>query len=474
MNNSEIFQKIPLLTYGTELSENILPSGAPRYRLLNKLYATVTLLNKTGYLIAKKINGLLSVYQIAEWLARQFNVGIDNTLTDTTDLINHLIRHKFVYFLKDTPPLIIETTMMTQPQEVWLNVTSQCNLKCITCFKENSSSENQDMSSEKLHSVIDEVIGLGVGYVVVSGGEPFIRKDILDILQYLKEMNIKILLITNGTLITPEIAKKIGELSPWIVQISLDGSNSMINDAIRGKGVFQKAIGAARLLLAENLDVRLYPTLTRLNIYDIPNMRKLINELRPGYNRLAFAKFHPSGRGKMHAESLYIEEDEFMKIMREIYKEEKLSQPSAIKDFSIAADDMDLTSALPGRTPYGARKINCGLGTAIISIEADGNVYPCQWLHFPDMMAGNLYKQTLKDIYYNSDVFFKCRQLRVDSNIHDCPTCDYKYFCGGGCRARALFNTKAISGKDPHCKYIYPNFHHGLWAENMFEGEPQE
>lgn len=458
------FNSVPCRTAGTFISTKEVSNGETRYRAINYLYATVAFLNQTGYEMLKAFNGKRTILDFSKEIASKNGNNIDKTATDVCKFIQHLIKQKIVYFKGDEPPAILETTFMIQPQEVWLSVTSKCNLHCITCFKDKNQIRKKDMSKEKLLNIIDEIKELGVGYIVVSGGEPFMRPDILDILERIASLDIMTLIITNGTLINKEIAKRLGEIKPKIIQVSLDGSTAEINDRIRGKGVYDKTIRGAKLLIEQNLDVRLYPTINRLNIHDLPNMRKLVNELRPGFNHLAFAKFHPTGRGLKNEKELNISEDEFLEIIKSFPKDkENKTEASSKKEAT------DLTHLLPTRIPYGARKINCGWGAATFSIEADGKVYPCHWLHFPEYQAGDLYEQNLIDIYHGSEVFARCRMMRVDSNIEGCQQCDYKYFCGGGCRARGLFREGRICGHDPECKTLLPHFECGLWTETLFK-----
>ncbi len=459
---------IPCVVPGTFLREKQISNGVTRYRAINYLFATVTFLNFSGFKLFKLLDGTKSILDLGKKIAADNGIEIDPILDGLNTFIRHLKEQKLIYLKGEDPPNILETTFMNHPQEIWLSVTGKCNLQCITCFKDKIY--GNEMSTKKLLRTIDEIEELGIGYIVVSGGEPFMRPDILDVLEYISQKNISILIITNGTLIDEEIAKRLGEIRPKIVQVSLDGSNAKVNDRIRGKGVYDKTIRAAKFLIEQDLDVRLYPTITRLNIHDLPNMRELVRELRPGYNHFAFAKFHPTGRGLENKEELYIPEDEFLEIMStpQMAGCADKSSMEAFNEIYNSANDMDLTELLPRRVPYGARKINCGLGTATLSIEADGKVYPCHWLHSPEYMAGDLNKQGLEEIYFSSEVFARFRMLRVDSNIEGCHGCDYKYFCGGGCRARGMFDTGKIEGRDPHCNYLYSHFDCGFWTERLF------
>lgn len=471
MSDKIPYDSIPCLTPGSVLAEKKTFAGATRYRAINHQYATVSFFNQSGFKVANSINGRHSILDLTRDLVRTSGIAFEKVLEEVSKFIENLRKQKIVYLRNiEEPPAILETTSMTHPEEVWLNITSRCNLHCITCFKNEDRKTNEDIPEKKLFEIIDEIKNLGVKMVVVSGGEPFMRPDALDVIEYLNAKEINVLLVTNGTLITEEIAKRLGNSKPKIIQLSLDGSTAEINDKIRGAGTYDKIIHAAKLLIKQGLDVRLYPTVTRLNLHDLPNFKKLVMELRPGFDHLAFAKFHPTGRGLKNEKELHVPEEEFAEYMISFAKSEYELRNSGNSDHTklIMQEDIDLTEFLPNRVAYGARKVNCGLGTGTLSIEADGNVYPCHWLHFKEFEAGNLYEKSLAEIYYGSKVFQKCKMMRVDSSFPRCQACDYRYFCGGGCRARALFQENNIVGMDPNCKAHFEHFNSGLWTDKLF------
>ncbi|MNE38801.1 Anaerobic sulfatase-maturating enzyme [compost metagenome] len=95
-------------------------------------------------------------------------------------------------------------------------------------------------------------------------------------------------------------------------------------------------------------------------------------------------------------------------------------------------------------------KDRCGIGTHLVSVNADGTVYPCHITMLPNLAMGNLLQQDLKEIMYTSAIAAECREMTVET-VGQCKSCDYKIFCGGGCRANALYALDDIMGHDPHC-----------------------
>ena len=454
---------VPRLTPGTRIEEKCYDNGdSSKFRAINFAHSSLTMLNEMGFQLARKIDGVRTVEQLAGLVQERFpQAAPSQVASDTVAFVDKLARHKLLYREGETPPPFLETTSVLNPQEIWLNVTNACNLRCITCFKAAGTSYRNEMSLEMIRDVIDQIAELGVSYVVVSGGEPFLRRDTLDIIAYLVERDLRTHIITNGTFIDERVADRLGEIRPWRLQVSLDGSCAEVNDRIRGEGAFDMALRGAKLLIAQDLDVRLYPTVNKLNIHDLGNVKKLVQELRPGFNHLGFAKFYATGRGKEHGAELDIPEEDFYDLV--------MQQPmdNGCVDEAQAAElaNGDVTSLLPTRTAYGMRKINCGFGSGTFSIDADGNVYPCHWLHSEDWKAGNLYEQRLSEIYFGSEVFQRCRNIRVDHDIAGCRSCDFKYFCGGGCRARAMTKGEGLGSCDPGCAWMKRYYELGFWTD---------
>ncbi len=466
----------PRLSPGTvyeEKSVRVFARGEEtRHRAFNPLHATFCLLNHTGGEVVTRIDGGRTVGDIARELAEQYQVGVEEVLPHVLTLMKELKEHKLVFMKGELTPPIVETTAVTSPEEVWLNITNKCNLRCRTCFKDSGTAFPDELPFEDLRRIMDQMFDLNAKRVVVSGGEPMIREDIFDILKYLVDGDVRILFVTNGTLIGEKEAEQLGKIRPHVIQVSIDGSRPEVNDRIRGKGSFEKTLRAAELLVEQGLDVRLYPTVTKWNIYDLPNIKKLVLKLRPGFNHMSCAKFVAIGRGSQHEQELELEPEEFYEAFVRM-PVDTYSTPEIINKIRAAQEEDDLTGFVPDRIAYGCRKVNCGIASGTFSIDSDGKVYPCQWMHMPDYLAGDLTRQSLEQIYYSSPIFMKCRSIRVDTDIPTCTGCEYKYFCGGACRARALLKNGSMYAEDPDCFYIKKFFETGFWAENIFSDDAE-
>ncbi len=129
------------------------------------------------------------------------------------------------------------------PITIELNPTERCNLKCRSCWQRANTTKKNELSTDKLLSIVKEAAELGVKEFRIPGsGEPFIRNDILDVMREIKKHNMYGLLITNGTLLTGEIIEELVRISWDCITFSIDGPDSETNDYLRGDGVFEKVI----------------------------------------------------------------------------------------------------------------------------------------------------------------------------------------------------------------------------------------
>ncbi|MBU7025026.1 MAG: radical SAM protein, partial [Theionarchaea archaeon] len=182
------------------------------------------------------------------------------------------------------------------------HITDRCNLHCTHCYRDEKM---QDLPFEQLTKIADTLIeGLNILEVTpcfaLSGGEPFLREDLFDLIHYLYSKGVtQVLLETNGTLITPQIIERLNELTPPIttIQVSLDGSIPSVNDTIRGEGAFQKAVSGLTSIIANTfLKTTISYTFHAQNKGDVPSIIALGDKL--GVDTLYLTRLVPIGRGK--------------------------------------------------------------------------------------------------------------------------------------------------------------------------------
>lgn len=187
------------------------------------------------------------------------------------------------------------------PMLVNLEITKRCNLRCIHCDirktpETYSDITSKEFSTSEVKEIIDSLKSIGTKYISISGGEPFLRNDIFELIEYIKNTGMALHISTNGLLITKEVAKRINDLGLNAVSISLDAATPEMHDEIRGvKGAFEMAVrGIRNLVDYENkvTQVGISPIITDLNLEELPELVDFAYEL--GVDAIRFQPWHIS------------------------------------------------------------------------------------------------------------------------------------------------------------------------------------
>jgi radical SAM protein with 4Fe4S-binding SPASM domain len=333
---------------------------------------------------------------------------------------------------------------------VQLHLTERCNLRCKHCYQTGRNVD--EMSLAEVREVVGEISdtlnewkdAYGMNFSPsfnVTGGEPFLRSDLTDILSEIGDRGFDIYLLTNGILIDKREAKALLKIGVKGVQISIEGPEE-IHEEIRGKGSYSSSLKGVRNLLDEGLNVSLNVTLSHVNagsFMDIIDMA-----LNIGVNKVGFSRLVPSGRGEGMSEEML-----GAGTLKALYK----------KIFSLETGDLQIVTGDPvasqsvsedtgdmGDIPSGG----CAAGLSGITILPDGTIVPCRRLCIP---IGNIRKDSFREIWSTSSVLGTLR----DRNRYGgkCGTCRRWANCRG-CRAIAYAFSKAkgkgdFLAEDPQC-----------------------
>ncbi|HMK57132.1 MAG TPA: radical SAM protein [Dissulfurispiraceae bacterium] len=331
------------------------------------------------------------------------------------------------------------------------HITERCNLQCLHCYQEGQKGEELSLSDIK--KVIGEAsdmmwtweerygVKLSTSYNI-SGGEPFLRDDIFYMLEEIAWTGADIYVLSNGTLINREIARRLADIRVNGVQISIEGTQE-IHDEIRGKGSFRAAMTGIDNLLNAGLTVTLNSTLSRLNARCFPDLLGLAKTV--GAQRVGFSRLVPYGRGSAMLDKM-LSSDEVGKLYSEIFALEAaplkiVTGDPVASQSTLAAPDEDL-----GDTPIGG----CAAAVSGLTILSDGTVVPCRRLNVP---LGNVRTDSLREIWAASPVL---EALRDRNRYGDkCRLCKRWAGCRG-CRAIAYAYSKANGAEnylaeDPQC-----------------------
>lgn len=347
--------------------------------------------------------------------------------------------------------------MKFEPRWIAWEITRRCNLNCVHC---RSSSEMEvdghpDFPTEEGYRVLDDIAGYAKPVVVLSGGEPLLRKDVFQLARYGSEKGLRMCLATNGTLVTDEVCAKIKDSGIRIVSLSLDGASDETHDDFRKqKGAFSGTINAARLFKKHGIEFIINSSFTKRNQEEIPRVYRLAKEL--GATAWYMFMIVPTGRGEEIMNELISKED-YEEILDWHYQMEKdetdmLVRPTCAPHYYRLV--LQKSKEEGGKFQRRSLKFSTGgakgciAGQLIVLIDVDGNVLPCSY--FPKF-AGNIRKQTFQEIWEESPLFKDLRDFKRYKG--KCGSCEFINVCGG-CRARAHSLYGDYLQEEPFCGYL--------------------
>jgi [mycofactocin precursor peptide]-tyrosine decarboxylase / 3-amino-5-[(4-hydroxyphenyl)methyl]-4,4-dimethylpyrrolidin-2-one synthase len=319
---------------------------------------------------------------------------------------------------------------LSAPVNVTWEVTYRCNLSCVHCLSDSGARRDGELTTEQCRRVIDAMSDNKVFQFSIGGGEPFVREDFMDLLDYAHEKGIVTCVSTNGTMIDEEIASRLDHRLVYI-QVSLDGATEDSNDAIRGKGSFRRALRGLEFLTKRNIEVSVNTVLTRLSFPELDALAALAGSMGAKFR---VSRFRPSGRGKKSWGHLNVSKKEMLSFSDWLSAHMGVSTGDSF--FSVSHEDR---KAL-GLNMCGACKLTC-------CVSPLGEIYPCAFLQEKEFLAGKLPDMTFAPIWANSPVFQSFRELEIRS----CESCDRFEMCHGGCPAIAYHTQKKLGLPDPGC-----------------------
>ena len=349
-------------------------------------------------------------------------------------------------------------------QLVAWEITRSCNLFCAHCrASANYGPYEGELSFKECCRLIDQILQVGKPILILTGGEPLLRHDIFEIAQYAVSRGLRVVLGSNGTLITEEVATRLKDVSVSRIGVSLDFPTSDLQDDFRGKvGAFDEVISGIAIAQQAGIPVQINSTITKLNA---PYLDDLLN-LAFKVGAVAFHPFMlvPIGRGK-DLESVELLPQEYEEILNWIYdKQTELGdrmffKPTDAPHYLRVLRQRDKKNRLQGVSPVEKTKPvatpipmhslsrGCMAGVGFCFISHTGRVQGCGYL---DVAAGNIREQSFKEAWCDSPLFRDLRDLSMIKG--KCGRCEYKKLCGG-CRARAYETAGDYLESEPYCIY---------------------
>ena len=342
-------------------------------------------------------------------------------------------------------------------RELWFQVNNLCNLTCSHCLVSSGPKGAAGLSREELAGVVEQALGQGVKEIFVTGGEPFLRDDIYELID-LVTSRARMTILTNGTRCDARRLAGMKNRDRLRLQISCDGTSPETNDPVRGAGTFARILkGVEELVKAGVPSLTLSCVVTSRNIDDLPHFPALAKKL--GIESVHFMWLHKRGRAVEPGSDFFVPHDRLIRQMR-------LTRRAAA-EAGIRIDN-DESFRIRLDRPAGDKLDLGNAGVESLCVNYDGKVYPsASFSGVPELECGSIFDSKLADILRDSPV---CRSFQ-SASVKDkalCRECPLKFLCGGGDIEHSYWAAQGILGADPYCE---------LWKATIadtFEGMASE
>lgn len=338
------------------------------------------------------------------------------------------------------------------PFTLYLHMTPRCNLKCPYCYNQENRHQlwrTPVAGFERFAALIDEARELGFTDLKLTGGEALLNKDTLPLARHARQRGLRVNLLTNGTLVDEAAAREIAEAVDS-VSLSLDSAHPEEHDAVRGKKTWEKVMQAIRLLKKAGVYfLHLNAVVTPVNKDSIEEFLEFAwDELEAQKVTLAPTGIDvPDPTGTWGAKPHMLSMEDMWGVygsQRRFQRRKAAEQPPIIPRDSL-------------------RRTQCGVGNGLVSVDSNGDLYPCQTMHLPEMKCGNVFETSLREILEGSDLLRDARTMTVD-RLDDCPSCPMRYICNGGCRMEAYSREGKLDARNHDlCPLFFTRALDKLW-----------
>jgi len=421
--------------------------------------------NGIGTEILKLCNGQNTFADIQKKVAEKFpDVDTGTVEKEAADFLNAAGTLQFISENPIEKTEYLGRSKVIAPDkldELWIYNTLACNLRCKHCLVSAGAKLKDELTTSEIIKLVDDAVDLGIKRIYITGGEPFIKDDIFEIIEYItREKELELIVLSNATLFND---KKIAQLDKLkgpklILQVSLEGPTAEIHDKLRGEGSFDKTIDGIKRLVDIGIIPIVSTAVSKYNEDDIKTTSEFLSTL--GIKDHHILWMHQKGRGASNVDDLYVPTEKVTQIMRE--------QRRVYEENDVIVDNDE---SLKARVRYkrGRKNDLCNNCYEKVCVNSDGHVYPCGSLNGDKAFdSGSIRDKSLKDIWLNSDVMSCGRDNSVQDKA-ECRECYLKFICGGGCTSHSYYASEVESGKgsiksvDPYCHTYKALYEDILW-----------
>ncbi len=333
---------------------------------------------------------------------------------------------------------MITPKMLSAPIEVDIDITNRCNLECYFC--RTSKDTTDELTDKELNKLVDGLINLKIAKLVISGGEPLLRKATLDVVEKMSQNNIKVLIRTNLTILPDLTVIRLKNAGIKRIYTSLDGPEK-IHDEIRGPNKFNLLAKNIQKLRNNKIKVSANMTVVKTNADYILETIEAAHSI--GVSTFAINCFIPV---KNETTEFEVSQQKITQIAENIISiKEKYSSMNIVFNIPFLTNDYYNKKPLELQSAFGG----CKCGRTKISIMANGDIVGCKML--PSLIEGNVRTDSIKDIWNSPSKLTPFRNLKV---LPECKNCNLVQSCRGGCKAYTYSLLQSFEHRDPRCKMV--------------------
>lgn len=429
--------------------------------------------NDSGRFLIEEFRKFHTIPEITTKVADHFKFSYEKAEAGIRAFADNLVEEGFLhrnrYKQRERP----QFPQLDFPSVLYLHMTNKCNLKCPYCYNKTDRETkiklerlglvDPVLSTQEYKDLIARSIAYGVRRLIFTGGEALLRPDVMELVEFARRQSSTVILemLTNATKINEEIA---AQMCRWLdaVTISLDGHEKHIHEFYRGKHTFEPTVRGIKYLVKKRLQlgrrkptIVLVPVLTEKNVINLKEIYQFcLEELKA--DNLAPVIFQAGDHQQVSISQIP---------PIDVYKQEA----ARLSNYLEQRKDEDFREMSP---PPAIPRNHCGSGYGEVSIDPSGSVYPCQSLHYPEFLCGNVRETDVQEIYHTSPILRRQRGVTVEA-LAVCSHCDLRYLCNGGCRATA-YNVyhEMEAHNELYCNYLEKLAVDKLWGSTEVSLSP--
>lgn len=411
-----------------------------------------TVTDDIGASVLKALTDSKGMAEIATEIAAKTGFPLDEVASEVGRFLESLQKEGIVEELGKGRSSQAVCPTKPRPGSLYLHLTARCNLSCLYCYNQalrNRESWGRDLPLSLAMQALHQAKELGVKTVFLTGGEPLLHPQAIEVAEAAQDLGFRTVLLTNGLLVDDSVAERLARFCGQIT-VSLDSAVPALHDLHRGPGTHKRVVEAVRRLKAAGAKkVVVSGVITRHNQHE---------------RYQAFEGFATEIGADRAAKQIYILQGD---------RRDALLRPDfgmLLGDLEEALEKVVVQKAEPWSGVGALWRDRCGAAFGVIAVGWDGAVYPCQGLMGPEFRAGNLAENSLTEVYEGSGILAQIRGITV-ADIPGCRDCPLRFLCGGGCRALAYNACRRLLAPIPrgYCAFNHLLAEEKLWAAALHD-----